>query len=160
MDYMFCGIYVVLISVTSDHFPDQPGLWFPSRAAAVGDREAFGSGPGDAFQPWCSYGWRQSFPLHPLCQCCPSDTTTTTRAESGCTAYKRSAMHIIGEGTILNTDLCLGVVESEGTQLLTSAPNGDDDKTEPAEAQRTPPPPPPPHLAAKAEPEVAPKPKV
>lgn len=103
MDYIFCRIYV-LISVTSDHFPDQPGLWFPSRAAAVGDREAFGSGPGDALQPWCSCGRRQSFPLHPLCQCRPSDTTTP--AESGCSAYKRSAMHIIGEGTILNTDLC------------------------------------------------------
>lgn len=159
MNYIFRRIYVILISVTSTHFPDQSGLWFPSRAAAVGDREAFGSGPGDALQPWCSYGWRQSFPLHPLCQCCPSDTTTT-QAESGCTAYKRSAMHIIGEGTILNTDFCLGVVESfEATQLLTSAPNGDDDKTEPAEAQHTPPPPPP-HLATKAKPEVAPKPKV
>lgn len=68
-------------------------------------------------------------------------------------------MHIIGEGTILNTDLCLGVVESMATQLLTSVSNGDDDKTEPVEAQRTPSPPPP-HLAAKAKPEVAPKPKV
>lgn len=67
---------------------------------------------------------------------------------------------MIGEGTILNADLCLGVVESiEAMQLLTSAPNGNDDKTASAEAQRTPPPPPP-HLAAKAKPEVAPKPKV
>lgn len=161
---MFCRIYVVLISVTSTHFPDQPGLWFPSRAAAMGDREAFGSGPGDALQPWCSSGWRQSFPLHPLCRCCPSDTTTT-RAESGPTEYKRSAMHIIAEGAILNTDLCCGIVESIQTmQPLTSAPNGDDDKTQPIEAQCTPPPPLPPPLppclVAKAKPELAPKPKV
>lgn len=70
------------------------------------------------------------------------------------------AVHLTQQQHKLNQDVQLikGVVESfEATQLLTSAPNGDD-KTEPAEAPRTPPPPPP-HLPAKAKPEVAPKPK-
>lgn len=65
---------------------------------------------------------------------------------------------------MLNTDLCLGIVESiQAMQLLTSAPNGDD-KTKPIETQHTPPQPPPPplppRLLPKATPAVAPKPKV
>lgn len=67
---------------------------------------------------------------------------------------------------MLNTALCLGIVESiQAMQLLTSAPNGDDDKTKPIETQHTPPQPPPPplpppHLVPQAKPAVAPKPKV
>lgn len=67
---------------------------------------------------------------------------------------------------MLNADLCLGIVESiQAMQLLTSAPSGDDDETEPIETQHTPQPPPPPplpppYLVAKAKPAVAPKPKV
>lgn len=65
---------------------------------------------------------------------------------------------------MLNTDLCVGIVESiQAMQLLTSAPNGDD-KTKPIETQHTPPQPPPPlpppHLVPIAKPAVAPKPKV
>lgn len=47
-------------------------------------------------------------------------------------------------------------------QLLTCAPNGDDERKESIEthAPPQPPPPPPPYLVAKAKPAVAPKPKV
>lgn len=59
---------------------------------------------------------------------------------------------------MLNTDFCLGRVESiQAEQLLTSTPKRDDDNTEPKETQHTPQPPPP---VAKAKPAVAPKPKV
>lgn len=86
------------------YFPDQPGLWLPPRSAAMGDREAVDSGPGDVIQPRRPCRWRQSFPLYPLRQRCLSDTTTT-QAGSGSAAYRRWA----ADGVKITSDEWIGL---------------------------------------------------